>query len=147
MRALLEAWPVVAVADEHEQRVDPALPGSREHREQVLRPLDRGHPAEPADDELLGRDPVPATHLRRVAVEDDARLELDPEPHDRELALGRHPKPDELVAHLGADGDQPIGDSRQSSLDHAEEERSRRSEVPAEHVAVERVDDDRPPAR
>ena len=52
VRALLEALAVVAVADEEQQRVDAALAHAGEHRQEIVGPLHRRHPAEPADDEL-----------------------------------------------------------------------------------------------
>jgi len=142
--ALLEPLSVVAVAHEEEERVDAPLPGAREHRQEIVRPLHRGHPAEPSDDELPGRDPDPAPDLVRIPVEADARLELDPEPDDRELLPRRDVQPDELVADLGADRDQPVGEPREDRLDRAEHERARGPEVAAQHVPVEGVHHDRP---
>ena len=145
VRTLLEPLAVVAVAHEEEQRVDPALAQPGEHRQEVVRPLDGGHAAEPADDELRRRDAVPPPHLGRVAVEPHARLELDPEPDDRELLVRRDVECDELVAHLGAHRDQAVGGAREHRLDGAEHQRPERPEVPAQDVAVEGVDDDRAP--
>ncbi len=143
MRALLEALAVVAVAHEQQQRVDTALADAGEHRQEIVGPLDRGHPAEPPDDELPLLDAVAAPDLGRVAVEADARLELDPEPDDGELLARRDVERHELVPHLGADRDQPVRGMREDRLDGAEEERPAGAEVAAKHVPMERVDDHR----
>ena len=46
-------WPVLAVADEHEQRVHVRVEERAQRPDQVERPLDRREPAGPADDEGL----------------------------------------------------------------------------------------------
>ncbi len=89
VRALLEPPAVVAVADEEEKRVDAAPAERDERRQQVVGLLHGGHPAEPADDERVARDPVPAANLGGVAGERDAPLELEAEPDDGELLHGR----------------------------------------------------------
>ena len=63
------------------------------------------------------------------------------------FARGRDAERDELVPHLGADGDERVGDAGERRLDRAEHARPERAEVPAQDVAVERVDDDRGGAR
>ena len=70
-------------------------------------------------------------------------LELDPEPHDGELLARRDSEPDEVVAHLGADRDERVGSAGEPALEQPEAERAQRAEVPAQHVAVEGVHDDR----
>ena len=55
---------------------------------------------------------------------------------------GRDAQPDELVADLGADGDQAVGRAGEDRLDRAEHERARPPEVAAEDVPVERVHHD-----
>ena len=143
VRALLEALAVVTVADEEQQRVDAALAHAGEHRQKIVGPLHRRHPAEPADDELPFRDAVAAPDLDRVAVEADTRLELDPEADDGEPLARRDVERNQLVPHLGADGDQPVRGAGEERLDGAEDERPAGAEVAAEHVTVERVHDHR----
>ena len=57
VREPFEPLPIDAVADEQEQRVDATLTERGERVEQVVRPLDGCHAAEPADDEAVGGDP------------------------------------------------------------------------------------------
>ena len=79
-----------------------------------------------------------------VAVEGDARLELDTEADDRELRPGRDPESDELVPHLGAHRDQAVADARERRLDRTKQHRARAPEVAAQDMPVEGVDDDGP---
>jgi len=73
----------------------------------------------------------------------DPPVEIDAESDDRELLCGRHPERHEVVAHLGADGDEARRTPGQGPLECAEEGGRRWVEVAAQHVAVEGVDDDR----
>ncbi len=104
--------------------------------------LDAGHAADPADDERIAGDAVQAAvvDVLRLAVE--ALGERDPEPDDDELLGRRNAELDEVVAHLRAHGDERVGGAGERPLDLAEHRRPQWAEVPAEHVAVERVDDD-----
>src|SRR5439155_13757204 len=107
--------------------------------EEVIRSLDAGHAADPADGERVGRDAEDAAGLGAAVRRGmDAIFELDPEPDHRELLFRRDPESYEVVAHLRADRDQarrPIGEP---ALERAEHPRPQRAEVAAQHVAVER---------
>jgi hypothetical protein len=142
--SLLESDAVVTVAHEEQQRVDPPLAKAREGREQVVGSLHRGHPPEPSDDEQVLRDPEAAPHFLYVPFEGDAGLELDAQPDDGELLARGDAEGDQLVSDLRAHGDETVGGAGEDGFDGAEEQRSGMPEVPAEHVAVERMDDDRP---
>ena len=93
----------------------------------------------------LRPDPEQAPRLVAAVAVRDPLLELDSEADDRELLARRHAEPDEVVAYLGADRDQRSRDAREPPLEQAESERAHRPEVAAQHVPVERVDDDRRP--
>ena len=59
------------------------------------------------------------------------------------LSRGRYTVLDELVPHLGADGDEHVRAAGEVPLDLPEERRPARPEVALEDVSVEGVDDDR----
>ena len=61
----------------------------------------------------LPRDAEAAPQLAAALGALHALGELDPEAHDGELRRRRDADRDELVAHLGADGDQRIGVARE----------------------------------
>ena len=98
-------------------RVDAALAQQRERAEDVVGALHAGHPPDPADDEAVVADAHHPARLgpRLLALSDTRALELDPEADDRELRGGGDAERDELVAHLGADRDQRVGDAREAS--------------------------------
>src|SRR2546430_2501727 len=74
-----------------------------------------------------------------TAIRGDALSELDSEPHDGELLSGCDAEADEVVADLGAYGDEHGRESREPAFEAAEPERRQRIEVTAQNVAVERV--------
>ena len=122
----------------------PRLAEERERAQDDVRALHARHAPRPADEEALVADAHhPAGLGARLRALGHAALELDPEADDRELRGGRDAEGDELVAHLRADGDERVGDAREHPLEHPEDERPEPAEVPAQHVAVERVHDDR----
>ena len=88
MRTLLDVLAVGAVADEAEAGVHTAVSQPAEGEQDVVDALDRGHPADPADDELVGRDAVEAAKRGAVTAARDAVVQVDPEPDHAEL-LGR----------------------------------------------------------
>ncbi len=139
----LDELAVGPVPDQAELRLDPALEEPGERADDVGQLLDRRHPADPPDDEgAVGNAEQPA-ELRPVALAaDDPGVEVDAEPDDRELVGRGDPELDEIVAHLGADRYEPRRHAGQAPLDRAERCRAPRAEVAAQHVAVERVDDD-----
>ena len=146
MGELLRRLAIRAVADEAQAGVDAAVQEPLEGEQDVVRALDGGHAADPADREALVGDahhpPGPLPRLRRRV---DALLELDAEADDRELLPRRDAERDEVVTHLRADGDERRRRGREAPLEHAEEAGADGAEVAAEDVAVERVDDDRRP--
>ena len=143
MRELLEALAVGAVSDHAEHRVDAALPRRSDDLEDCARGLYPGHPADPADDERVLRDPVQAAivEIRRLVAE--PLVERDAEPDHGELVHGRDPVLHELVPDLRAHGHENVGAAREVALDLPEECGASRTEVALQHVPVERVDDDR----
>src|SRR5205823_14062242 len=80
----------------------------------------------------------PAVLLRR-----DSLVEFDPEADHGEALTRRDSERDEVVPDLRADGDQRRRSRGEPALQEPEEERAKRSEVAAENVTVEGVDDDR----
>ncbi len=143
--ALLQAGAVGAVADQAQRRVDAALAELLEREQHVVRALDGGHPADPADDEAVVRDAEqPPCPRAGAAVAADPLLELDPEADDDEPLRRRDAEPDEVVAHLRAHGDERVGAAGEQALEQPEAALLQRAEVAAQDVAVERVDDDRP---
>ena len=106
--APLELLAVGPVADHAERRVDAVVAQAPEGEEHVVGPLDRGHPADPADDEAVVGDADSARLSRRPSVRRDALVELDPEADDDEPLGRRDPERDQVVADLRADGDQRV---------------------------------------
>ncbi len=119
----------------------------REHGEQVVGPLHRRHPAEPAHDERPGRDPVAPAQLGDVPVERHARLELDPEPDHGEPVCGATPSATSSSRTSGLTATSRSVPRHEDRLDRPEQERAPTAEVPAKDMAVERVDDHGGPAR
>ena len=70
----------------------------------------------------------------------------DAEPHDDETVATCDSEGHKIVADLGADRDERRRPGREPAFEEAEEERAERAEVPAQHVAVKCVHDDRRPA-
>ena len=105
---LLDPLAVGAVADHAERRAStPCSRSEREGAEDDVRALHARHPPR-SSRRGTGRRRTPIT--RRVSARASARsatpaLELDPEADDGELRRRRDAEGDELVAHLGADGD------------------------------------------
>jgi len=63
LRLLLHSFSIRAVADEAERRVDAEIEEPLERRQDVRHALDRGHAADPADDEAIVRDAEQAAML------------------------------------------------------------------------------------
>ncbi len=103
----LDVGPVLAVADEHEQRVDAAVARApRSVRTRSSGRLIARQPAGPADDErvVVGADLA----ARRALAPSSGRARLGrskPYGTTTNRSRRRDAEPDEVVAHLVADGD------------------------------------------
>ena len=117
LRAPLDVVAVGAVAHHAETGVDAALAQVPEPFQHVVGALDGGHAADPADDEAAVRDPELATRLLAAALRGHPLLQLDAEPDHDELLRGGDAEGDEVVAHLGADGDEPGRPLREPPLE------------------------------
>ena len=116
-RERFELGPVGAVADHHERRIDAALV-KQPHRPQTswARFTAVIRPTQPIVNRSRG-DAERGAQLVALLGALHALGELDAEPHDRELRRRRDADREELVAHLGADGDERIGLARERPLD------------------------------
>ncbi len=74
-------------------------------------------------------------------------IQIEPEPDDDDLLAWRDTELDEVVAHLGRDGDQRVAVPSEPPFEPPERLGLRRPEVAAQDMAVKRVDDDFRPRR
>ena len=104
----------LAVADEHEQRVDAVVPERAQRADEVERPLDRGQPPRPADREgVLASAELGSDRASRLVVGLAPRRQVEAVGDDDEAAGRGDAEADEVVAHLVADGDQRPGRERE----------------------------------
>ena len=122
--------------------------GGANCEQHVVDALDGGHAADPADDEAVRRDAEQRRAQPCASPSSDPTTlaaSVDPEADDRELLGRRDAKRDEVVAHLGADGDQPVVACEPPARAGGRASVRSRAEVAAQDVAVEGVHDDRRP--
>ena len=132
----------LAVADEHEHRVDALIQDGAQGANEVEWPLDRGQPARPADCERAVADAELGPPARPCAVVGLAPLrDVDAVVHHREPMRWGDAHPHEIVAHLLADGDEHAREMCETPLDRPEEALPALVEVAAQDVAVVGVDD------
>ena len=144
---LLELGAVGAVADHHERRVDaPVVQKPNGARTSCARLTAVMRPTQPTVNRSAA---MPSESRSSVASLGALHAfgELDAEPDDRELRGATDAELDEIVADLGADGDERIGLAREPPLDDAGTHAASPGRSSREGVAVEGVDDDRGPRR
>ena len=108
MRHLLEPLAVGAVADHAEDCRHASLARRGDDLQDGVRVLHARHAAHPADHEGVVGNAVEPAVVEVGGLVAEPLVERDPEPDHRELVGGRDPVLDELVAHLGAHGDEHV---------------------------------------
>src|SRR5207253_9384567 len=95
----------------------------------------------PPDDEVvLGCSDRTALRVTQPRCIDETLIESEAVADHRDLVVSRDVKVQEVVTHLGADGDDAIGGEGEGALDDAKHPFAPAVEVAAQHMAVEGVD-------
>ncbi len=105
-------------------------------------PFDLHQPPDDADERHLGPDADLRSQLPSKAFGAKKRLEVQAQPDDVESLGSADFHIEQVLSDSRGDGDQPSRDTSQRPLDSNERARACCGKVPAEDVAVKRMDDD-----